>query len=180
MLPHQQPHCCPHVGQQRQLAKSISLQRAQRLASISHTPTHTRPTALLAAAPATDASTAPSATSPAAQNQFADVPAHIAHAAAAPEASPAKYLSYQEYVAMQEQLRKQQQEQQEQQQALGDVPGQRADETAHASTSAPSQESSGKRVPWNKGRKHSASKTELLFELHRSSLVQVQTTCAEL
>lgn len=34
---------------------------------------------------------------------------------------------------------------------------QRADETAHASSSAPSPDSSGKRVPWNKGRKHSAS-----------------------
>ena len=66
-----------------------------------------------------------------------------------------KYLSYQDYIAMQE-AADQQQQQQQQHRSSAEF-GQRADETAQASSSAPTSSSSGKRVPWNKGRKHSAS-----------------------
>jgi hypothetical protein len=171
MLPHPQHHCCPKAGKQRQYSGSTLLQSPQRVPRFHTQSSQFRLTAVLVS-PATDAATAASPTPPV-HNPPTPVHAHAEHAAApATEAEP-KYLSYQEYLAAQE-ARKQLQEQQ-QQQWSGDPAGQRADETAHASTSAPSQSSSGQRVPWNKGRKHSASKWAC--SPHTASIAELRCRC---
>lgn len=83
-----------------------------------------------------------------------------------PSQQAQKYLSYHDYVALQEQLRQQQQEQEQRSgQQKEEAAGERADDTAQASTSASSPDGAAKRVPWNKGRKHSASEWAMQVKL---------------
>jgi hypothetical protein len=153
MLPLMQLHCCPVLGKSGLAAAPIVQPPPKSVLCDVRERYCARQTRVLAT-PIADAG-------PAATARLQGTSAHTqpspttAHRQQAPsETGPQrKYLSYAEYVAMQEQRQREQE-----QHSFLEGSGQRADETAHASTSAPSQDGSGKRVPWNKGRKHSASK----------------------
>lgn len=153
MLPLMQLHCCPLLGKPGLAAAPIVQPPPHNVLFNVRELNLARQTRILATpiAGAGPAATAPLQQSPSAHTQPSPAPAHRQQAPIGAEAQQ-KYLSYAEYVAMQEQRQREQG-----QQSVLEGAGQRADETAHASTSAPSQEGSGKRVPWNKGRKHSAS-----------------------
>lgn len=154
MLPLMQLHCCPLLGRSGLSAASIVQAPPQSVLYNARERKCARKTRLLATpiADAGPAATAPLSQGPSAHTQPSAAHAHHQQACSEAESQP-KYLSYAEYVAIQEQRQREQE-----QQSVLEGAGHRADETAHASTSAPSQDSSGKRVPWNKGRKHSASK----------------------
>lgn len=150
-----QLHCCPLLGKSGLAAAAIVQPPPQSVLRRVCERHYVRQTRILAT-PITDAgpaATAPLQQGPSAHTQPSPTHADRQQAHSEAEAQP-RYLSYAEYVAMQEQRQREQE-----QQSLLEGAGQRADETAHASTSAPSQDGSGKRVPWNTGRKHSASKS---------------------